>query len=138
MSGDPRRPRPRAPAWRAVPALLALVAALLGCGCSACPPGWAEQLPDEDGFVYAVGSAGEVFVEADALALALTRAARCVADDLELDVERRLSVVSADGRLFVEAEGERGPLADLDALELVDLRRCDDGRTWVLVRLARP
>jgi hypothetical protein len=85
-----------------------------------------------------VGSAGEVFVEADPLALALTRAARRVAERLGLGAERRLSVVFADGRLFVEAEDERGPLDALDALELVDQRRCDDGRTWVLVRLAVP
>ena len=136
------RQRPAARATRRLSSrafVVALGAALLfGCGCSSCPPEWAEHPPSDAGFVYASGSAGEVFVEADGLSLALSRAARSVADALQLDLEERLSVVSADGRLFVEAEDARGPVHALDDLQLVDLRRCDDGRTFVLVRLPRP
>lgn len=122
---------------RGTVAILLSAMLLFGCGCRACPPEWAEHPPREDGFVYGAASAGEVFVEADALSLALTRAARVVADELGLDVEARLSVVSADGRLFVEAEDAHGPVDALDALQLVDVRRCDDGRTFALVRLPR-
>jgi hypothetical protein len=116
--------------------LLPLVLLALA-GCAACPPAWVESPPVEPGFLHASGSAGDVFVDADATHLALTRAARVLADALGLDVESRLSVVRADERLFVEAVGADGPTDALDALELVDLVECEH-RVWVLVRLPRP
>lgn len=116
--------------------LLLLVAACSG-GCHACPPAWAGHPPQKPGWLYADARAGDVFVDADARNLALTRAARVLADRLGLDVERRLSVVASDGQLFVEALGSDGPLHELDALELVDEAECS-GVMWVLVRLAHP
>jgi hypothetical protein len=116
---------------------LLLVVAACSAGCHSCPPAWAGHPPQESGWLYADGRSGEVFVEADARQLALTRAARALAERLGLDVERRLSVVASNGRLFVEALGPDGPLHELDALELVDEAECD-GVTWVLVRLAQP
>ncbi len=120
-------------------ALLAgLLLAMAACSaCHSCPPAWSQSPPQEAGWLYAAGRSGEVFVDADARHLALTRAARELADQLGLDVERRLSVVASDGRLFVEALGPDGPRHELDALELVDEAECD-GVRWVLVRLARP
>jgi hypothetical protein len=117
--------------------VLRLLPALLLTACATCPPGWAADVPEDNGWLHAAGSSGEVFVEADARNVALTRAARRIADVLDLDVERRLSVVFADGRLFVEAVGPDGPLHDLDELQLVDQAECG-GTTWVLVRLPRP
>ncbi len=119
-------------AWRAV--AWALLAGLSLPACSSCPPSWAESVRAEPGFTYAAASCGEVFVDADATGLALTRAARRLADALGLDVEQRLAVRLSDERLFVEAVGPSGPLTALDDLELVDLRVCD-GRTHALVRL---
>jgi len=102
-----------------------LAALALGAsGCQSCQPPWAGSLELRDGFRYAAASAGEVFVDADATDLALTRAARRLADALGLDVERRLAVTLRDGQLSVEAWGPDGPLQDLDGLELVELRRC--------------
>ena len=122
--------RPRA-------ALLLLVAALAG-GCRSGPPSWAGHPPQQPGWLYAEGRCGEVFVDADARRLALTRAARVLADQLGLDVERRLAVVpSPDDQLFVEALGPEGPLHALDTMELVDEAKVD-GVTYVLVRLAAP
>ena len=117
-------------------AWLILSSLLWTAGCSACPPTWVHELPVADGWRYASGSAAAVFVDADARNLALTRAARVLADELGLDVEARLAVVFVDERLFVEAVGVDGPLHDLDDLELVDVVVCER-RTWVLVRLAR-
>jgi hypothetical protein len=113
------------------------LALLLLAACSTCPPAWVEHVPVESGWRYAAGSSREVFVEADARDVALGRATRRLAEALQLDVERRLSVTWADGRLFVEAIGPDGPLHDLDALELVDQAECE-GTTWVLVRIPRP
>jgi hypothetical protein len=118
-------------------ATLLLAVAACSAGCHGGPPAWAGHPPEEPGYLYADGRCGEVFVDADARHLALTRAARVLADRLGLDVERRLSVVASDGRLFVEALGPDGPLHDLDGLELVDEAEVD-GVLWVLVRLARP
>ena len=115
----------------------ALVAALLTAACTLCPPGWLEHSPTSPDWLYASGSSGKVFVEAKARDVALTRAARRIADALGLDVEERLSVVERDGRLFTEALGPDGPLDALDGLELVDEVECD-GVTHVLVRLPRP
>jgi hypothetical protein len=109
---------------------------LLGAaaGCTSCPPDWLDDPPESDSWWYASGSCGEVFVEADARDVALTRAARILADRLGLDVERFLGVAMRDDRLFVEALGPQGPVADLDALELVDEAHCDEV-VHVLVRL---
>ena len=117
--------------------LLLLAIAAVAVGCSTSPPTWAGHPPEEDGWLYADGRCGKVFVDADARRLALTRAARVIADRLGLDVERRLSVTASEGKLFVEALGPDGPLHDLDALELVDEAECD-GTAYVLVRLRRP
>jgi hypothetical protein len=114
-----------------LPALLAAAAA-----CGSCPPAWVGHPPQEAGWLYAEGRCGKVFVDADARRIALTRAARVVADELGLDVERRLSVTEADGKLWVEALGPEGPLHALDTLELVDEAECE-GTHFVLVRLAR-
>lgn len=122
-----------------LPAVLLLLAAA-GCagGCGACPPDWSlRPPPDGSGWLYASGRCGEVFVDAEARDVALTRAARVLADRLGLDVERRLSVVASDGRLFVEALGPDGPLTALDGLQLADEAVCD-GVVHVLVRLRRP
>ena len=112
-------------------------AALLVAACTACPPGWLEHPPASDEWIYASGSSGEVYVEARARDVALTRAARRIADALGLDVEERLSVVERDGKLFSEAVGPDGPIDTLQGLELVDEVECD-GVTHVLVRLRRP
>ena len=112
-----------------------LLPALLLAACATCPPKWVADVPFDTGWMYAAASSGEVFVEADELNVALTRAARRIADELELDVERRLSVVFADGRLFVEAVGPDGPVTDLDDLQIVDQASCGS-TTWVLVRLS--
>lgn len=112
---------------------LSLAALLLGA-CGSCPPAWVAAPPQVDGWRHASGSAGEVFVDADAVTLALTRAARRLGDDLGLDLERRLAVTLADDRLWVDAEGPAGPVSALDALQLVEVVRC--GRdTHVLVKL---
>ena len=125
-------------ALRRLPAALLLLAAGCTVGCGSCPPGWSlSPPPDASGWLYAAGRCGEVFVEAEARDVALTRAARVLADRLGLDVERRLSVMASDGRLFVEALGPDGPLHALDGLELADEARCD-GVLHVLVRLRRP
>ncbi len=122
----------RVVAGLAVAASSVLVWALPAC--RSCPPDWLEHPPEQPGFLVATGSCGEVFALADARNLALTRAARRLADRLRIDVEARLSVVLKDGRLFVEAWGSDGPHDDLDGLELVELSECGDG-TYVLVRL---
>lgn len=116
---------------------LLLVAGALGGACRACPPDWLEHPPVSSEWLYASGSSGEVYVEAKARDVALTRAARRLADALGLDVETRLSVVELDDRLFTEAVGPSGPLRDFDELELVSRVECD-GVTHVLVRLRRP
>ncbi|RKY22409.1 MAG: hypothetical protein DRQ55_01230 [Planctomycetota bacterium] len=114
---------------------------MLVCGlalsgaCAGCPPAWADALQVERDFTWAASSAGPVFVEADGTRLALTRAARRLADHLGLDVERRLSVLLLDGTLYVEAVGADGIHHELDGLELVDQVLCD-GRVHVRVRLA--
>ena len=118
------------------PVLLA-AAALLAAACTACPPGWLEHPPGSEEWIYASGSSGEVYVEARARDVALTRAARRIADALGLDVEARLSVVERDGRLFAEAVGPDGRIDVFEGLELVDEIECD-GITHVLVRLRRP
>jgi len=117
--------------------LAAACAALLAAACTACPPSWIGHPPVSPGWIYATGSSGEVFVEAEARDVALTRAARRIADELGLDVESRLSVVERDGKLFAEAVGPQGPIELFDGLELVDEADCD-GVTHVLVRLRRP
>ena len=114
---------------------LGLAASLVACG--SCPPQWVAAPPQQRGWLHASGSAGDVFVDADPVGLALTRAARRLGDELGLDLERRLAVSLADGRLWVDAEGPQGPVEALDALQLVDLVRCD-GQTYVLVRLPEP
>lgn len=114
-------------------ALAAATLAALG-GCSACPPSWVDEPPVRSGYLHAAGHCGDVYVEADETSIALARAARRLCDELDLDVNEWLSVVLADGRLYVEAVGPDGPLHDLDDLELVDLRECG-GQTFVLVRL---
>jgi hypothetical protein len=113
-----------------------LALALACAACESCPPAWASHPPERADALYASGACGKVFVDAAARDVALTRAARRIADLLGLDVERRLSVVSADGRLFVEALLPSGPTHALDGLELVDEAVCDD-TTFVLVRLPR-
>jgi hypothetical protein len=109
---------------------------LLTCatGCSSCPPGWVDSLPSESGWRFASGHCGEVFVDADPTSLALSRAARRLADDLGLVLEERLSVRHLDGRLFVEAVGVQGLTDALDDLELVELVTCD-GTVYALIRL---
>lgn len=114
-----------------------LFLALHLAACQSCPPSWAGSLSDEGAFIVSAGECGEVFVDADAETLALTRAARRLADHLGLDVERRLIVVLAGGRLQVEAVGAAGPTTSLSTLELVALVRCD-GRVYAQVRLPRP
>jgi hypothetical protein len=126
--------RPRAAAAARL-ACAVLAAALASCG--SCPPGWMEHPPDQPGWLLASGSCGEVFVGADARSIALTRAARRLADRLGLDVEQRLSVVKKDDRLFVEAWGPQGPVHDLDGLQLVDEAKCRKS-TYVLVRIKAP
>jgi len=123
---------------------VATAAALLACGlaaalaaCGSCPPSWATQPPEQPGWLLASGACGEVFVGADARNIALTRAARSLADRLGLDVEPRLSVVKKDDRLFVEAWGPQGPVHDLDGLQLVEEAQCRK-TTYVLVRLKAP
>jgi len=107
------------------------------CACHTCPPGWADGVGTEDGRAWAAASAGEVFVDADATRLALTRAARRLAEHLGLDVQTRLSVLLADEQLFVEAVGTAGPIDGLDGLELMALLQCD-GRTYARVGLPTP
>jgi hypothetical protein len=121
---------------RRLAAPLLLAAALAACRTG--PPSWAGHPPQQPGWLYAEGRCGEVFVDADARRVALTRAARGLADQLGLDVERRLAVVPSPGdRLFVEALGPEGPQHALDAMQLVDEAKVD-GVTYVLVRLAAP
>jgi hypothetical protein len=118
---------------RRLPAVrLALL--LFAAACGSCPPAWVASPPQATDALYASGTCGEVFVDADARNIALTRAARRLADRLGLDVEARLSVVFLDGRLFVEALTPAGPTAALDGLQLVDEAVCE-GTTCVLVRL---
>lgn len=119
-------------------ARLATLLLLAGSGCTSCPPTWAEgaaALQARDGRLWAAASAGQVFVDADATQLALTRAARRLADALGLDVEGRLSVVWLDERLFVEAFDSAGRPVDLTGLELAALVDCG-GRTYA--RLSMP
>ena len=111
------------------------VLALALSGCRSCPPDWADRVELVDGYRYASASVGELSVEVDPADLALTRAARRLADALDLDVERRLSVVHSGEILFVEALGRAGPVYELDDLEFVELARCGD-RTHARVRLA--
>lgn len=113
-----------------------LCAVLLVAACRACPPRWLERLPEQEGHLLATGSCGEVYVDAEARDVALTRAARRLADALGVDAEVRLSATWLDGRVWVELVGASGPSDALDALELVDVVRCD-GATHVLVRLPR-
>ncbi|MGQ0553616.1 MAG: hypothetical protein ACT4PU_10395 [Planctomycetota bacterium] len=124
------------------PGLLPVLWALCGVGLSllpAClsgPPAWVAQPPESAGWWYASGACGDVSVDADARQVALTRAARTLAERLGLDVEGRLSVVLADDRLWVEALGARGLVTELSELELV--RQAErNGITYVLVRLPR-
>ena len=139
------RPAPRAPsraarvarAVRAATLVASLTALLtLGVACSSCPPAWVERVPESPGWLYASGSCAPVFVDADATAMALTRAARHLTDALGLDVEPRLSVRQLDGRLFVEAVTPDGPVDALDELELVELVECE-GTVHALLRLPR-
>jgi hypothetical protein len=125
--------RPRAAGRRRLAGLAGLAAVALA-GCSACPPAWVERPPESRAALYASGRCGDVYVDADARNVALTRAARRLAELLGLDIEPRLTVVHADGRLFVEALTPAGPTHALDGLELVDEAVCDDV-TFVLVRL---
>ena len=126
----------RASASRAgLPALLGAILMSLAA-CAACPPGWVERPPQAADALYASGTCGDVFVEADARNIALTRAARRLADELGLNVEPRLSVIFADGRLFVEALTPAGPTSALDGLQLVAEAVCRR-TTCVLVRLPR-
>lgn len=113
-----------------------LAAGASSAGCASCPPAWADSPPEAADALYASGTCGKVFVDADARQIALTRAARHLADRLGLDVEPRLAVVYADGRIFVEALTPAGPTDALDGLELADEAVCDDV-TFVLVRLPR-
>lgn len=114
---------------------LAVTAGLLAA-CSSCPPGWAEEPPARDGFLYAAASSGAL-LGPDEATVATTRALRVLADELGLDVERRLSVVEADGRLWVEAVGHDAVHdAAFEGVEVVDRHECD-GRTHVLVRVPR-
>ncbi len=117
--------------------LPAVLLALVVGACTSCPPDWIEDPPRSDRWLYGAGTAGEVFVDADGKALALSRAARVIADALGLDVERRLSVRDVRGRLFVEAVGPDGPVDALDALELVEVVSCER-RVHALLRLPRP
>ncbi len=118
-------------------ALLAVLLALpAGAGCAGCPPSWLDAPPESGDWIYAGGACGEVFVDADARDVALTRAARALAERLGLDVSARLSVRHVDGRLWVEAVGAQGGHDGLDRLQLVDSATCD-GVTHVLVRLPR-
>jgi len=119
-----------------VAALLALTLSLSGC--AGCPPSWAEQVSRHDGYHYAAASVGELTVAIDAVDLALSRAARRLADELGLDVEGRLAVTRDGDQLFVEARSSRGAGAelidDLSGLELVEVARCG-ARTHAQVRL---
>ncbi len=125
---------PAATRWLVL--LLGLVLCVSSVGCASCPPAWVDSPPESDDALYASGSCGEVFVDADARQIALTRAARRLADRLGLDVEPRMAVVYADGRLFVEAVTPGGPTDALDGLQLVEQVVCDHV-TFVLVRLPR-
>lgn len=127
------------PGGRPLGPFVLLCASLAGMlpGCTSCPPAWLERVPEQPGYLLASGSCGEVYIEAEARDIALTRAARRLADALALDAEGRLSVVWLDERLFVELVGASGRSEALDGLQLVDEARCD-GVVHVLVRLPRP
>jgi hypothetical protein len=103
-------------------------------GCTSCPPTWLDAPPSVPGWLFASGQCGEVFVDADATSLALSRAARRLADDLDLVVEQRLSVRQLDGRLFVEVADDEGLVHALEGLELVELVHCN-GTVYALLRL---
>jgi hypothetical protein len=118
---------------RRFPCLVALI--LFAGGCSSCPPDWADRVELSDGYRYASASVGQLSVNVDPANLALTRAVRRLADALELDVERRLSVVHSGESLFVEAYGSAGQVHEFDELEFVELVRCGE-RTHARVRLA--
>jgi len=127
---------PATAARRLLMLALGVVVGASSVGCASCPPAWAQSPPEAADALYASGTCGKVFVDADARQIALTRAARRLADRLGLDVEPRLAVVFADGRLFVEAVTPEGPTDALEGLELADQAVCDDV-TFVLVRLPR-
>ncbi len=111
-----------------------LLAAGLTTACTSCPPSWVAHTPSAPGWIYGAGQCAEVFVDADRTALALSRAARVLADDLGLALEQRLSVRYLDGQLFIEAVGEDGPVDALAGLELVHLTTCEE-TVYALLRL---
>jgi hypothetical protein len=115
--------------------LVAALALVSLSACSSCPPDWADRIELVDGYRYASASVGELSVDVDPTHVALTRAARRLADALGIDVENRLSVVRSGEQLFVEARGAAGVVHELDALEFVELAHCGP-RTHARVRLA--
>lgn len=108
---------------------------LLGPGCAGCPRAWFDELPEQAGFVYAAASVGELGLTLSGEQVALSRAARALAETLGLEVSSS-SVVRLGDALIVEVAGPSGVHAELEALELVETARCD-GRVHVLVRLRR-
>ena len=59
---------------------------LFAASCAGCPPDWVERLPDEAGFVYGRASVGELGLPIGPEAVALSRAARAVAEQLGVEV----------------------------------------------------
>lgn len=117
-------------------AFLVLAVASLAAGCSRCPPSWVDDPPTSARHLYASGSTGAL-LGVDEDTVATTRALRALAEVLDLDVERRLSVTEADGRLWVEAVGVDGVHSDaFDGVERVERAECG-GEVYVLLRLPR-
>lgn len=114
-----------------------LCAALLALtnGCASCPRPWFDELPEEPDFVYAAASVGELGLALSGESVALSRAARALAEQLGLEVTSS-SVTRLGQGLVVEVAGPSGVHAELEPLELVDQARCA-GRVHVLVRLPR-
>lgn len=117
-----------------VPLGLACLAVLLSACSATCPPSWLGTPPDESGWHYAAGSCGLLGLEIRPERVALTRAARTLAERLGLDVDTHFAVTRVGERLMIEAYGAAGRSDALDALEFVESARCGE-RVHVLVRL---
>jgi len=115
---------------------LALSLTLFASCAASCPPHWLAELPDDEAYAYAAGSCGLLGLEIAPERVALTRAARALAERLGVDVSRQLSVTRVEGELVVEAYGDAGRSDALEGLELVSSARCGE-RVHVLVRLPR-
>ncbi|GJM20713.1 MAG: hypothetical protein DHS20C15_06280 [Planctomycetota bacterium] len=111
-----------------------LLSLLLAACSSTCPPSWLDALPENREWHYAAGSCGLLGLEIRPERVALNRAARTLAERLDLDVQVQLTVTRLGERLVVEAYGAAGPNHALDALEFVESTRCGE-RVHVLLRL---